>query len=186
MLKNLCLSVAFMVLPFSTLIPSDRTIVIQSSLEHISQQISAIMLEVKVGLILKNRTEKHFQELLQDTYESTKNRCWVVLATILLSDEFSSTIEQVTTEQARLIVDENISFDDIIIDPSAFPLEQKIKTELSNASFDEQTEQLFNIFYVAYAITRGSRLLIEKLEVKKSELAAELENIQRENQAALV
>ena len=174
-----------MVLPFTTLIPSDRASIIQSSLEHISQQINAIMLEAKLCFELQKHTAKHFKELLHDAYEPIREKCFALLVIIVASKEFSSTIEDVTTEQTHLIVDENIAFNDIIIDPSAFPLEQKIKTELTNASFDEQTEQLFNVLYVTVAITRGSRVLVEKLETKKSELTAELENIRRENPATL-
>jgi hypothetical protein len=160
MLKNAYLSLAFALLSCAP---------IAYASENISQAIKDIMLEVKTALILKDKAEKHFQDILSDTYETTKQRCLAVLKIIASSPEFASTIEQVTDEQARLIAKEMVKYNDIIIDPSAFPLEQKVEAELSLAAFNNQEEQLFNIFYVVFAIIHGSKILVNKLKLIEKE-----------------
>ncbi len=135
----------------------------------ITTAIKDIMLEVKTALILKEKAEKHFQNILQDTYEAKKEQCLAVLKIIAASPEFISTLEQVTDEQARLITQDMILYNDIIVDPTVFPLQQKVEIELSLVAFDKQEKELFNVFYVVFSIINGSKMLIDKLH---SELEA--------------
>ena len=118
MLKNAYLSTAFALLSCAP---------ITYASENISQAIKDIMLEVKTALIFKDKAEKHFQDALSDAYEITKQRCLSVLKIIASSPEFTSTLEQVTDEQVRLIAKEMVKYNDIIVDPSAYPLEQKVE-----------------------------------------------------------
>lgn len=141
--------------------------------QNFAQAKNDIMLEAKTALILKEKAEKHFQEVLQDRYETIKQRCLAVLKIIAASSEFTSTLEQVTNEQARLIVQDLVKYNDIIINPSAYPLEQKVEAELSFAALNEQEEQLFNVFYVVFAIISGSKMLINKLELIEKEYNSE-------------
>jgi hypothetical protein len=164
MLKNAYLSVILALLSCAP---------IAYASENIAQAKNDIMLEVKTALILKEKAEKHFQEALQDTYETIKQRCLAVLKIIAVSSEFTSTLEQVTNEQARLIVQDMVKYNDIIINPSAYPLEQKVEAELSLAALNEQEEQLFNVFYVVFAIISGSKMLINKLELMEKEYNSE-------------
>src|SRR5438876_11074328 len=143
MLKNAYLSTAVALLSCAP---------ITYASENISQAIKDIMLEVKTALIFKDKAEKHFQDALSDAYEITKQRCLSVLKIIASSPEFTSTLEQVTDEQVRLIAKEMVKYNDIIVDPSAYPLEQKVEAELTIAALNEQEEQLFNVFYVVFAI----------------------------------
>ena len=187
MFKKLYLSAAFATLSLTASVETtDRIATIQQSLAHIAQETKAIMLEVQMALTLGTRAEKHFQEILQDIYQSTKEQCLALLSTITASAEFTSTIDQVTDTQLALIVEENAQFDDIIIDSAAFPLEQKIKDELAAAAFDGHTQQLFNVFYVVYAVIHGSKTLLEKLELKKNELTVELEALQAADQTTSI
>ncbi len=156
-------------IPYSTI----RKIEIHNALDHIAQEIKAIYSELSLALSFLERGEQHFQEQLGDDYEPRKQRAMDVLKTILESPEFATTVQQVTDEQVMLIVDQLVNFNDIIIDPSAFPLEQKIENELKAAAFDEQMQQIFNIFYVALVTKRGVEMLLEKLAIRSHELMAE-------------
>jgi hypothetical protein len=149
----------------------------QTVLDHIAQETTAIYAELSLALSFMERGEQHFQEQLGDDYLPCKQRAMDVLRTILESPEFASTVQQVTDEQVELIADQLINFNDIIIDPSVFPLEQKIENELKAAAFDEQMQQIFNIFYVAFVTKRGVEMLLEKLAVRSDALAIELETL---------
>lgn len=156
MLKNLCLSATIALLSFATIMPSNT---------HIAGAKADIMIEMKTAWLLHARAEKHFQDILQDQYESTKLQCLQALSIIASSPEFASTLEQVTDAQVKLITQDMVKYNDIVVEPSAFPLEQKVKEVLKLAAFDETTAQLFNVFYVVFAITQGSKMLLEKLEL---------------------
>lgn len=174
MLKKLCLllSLATMSLfPRVITQPTHQA----NILEHIISTRKDIMLEMQLALIVNQKARKHFQESLLNDYETIQELCMDTLNTIIISPEFATTIEQVTDEQIDLIINQMVQYNDIIIDPSAHPLEQKIKNELSLAHFDEKTEQLFNVFYVVFATIYGGKMLLEKLAIKEKQLLAELE-----------
>ena len=168
MLKNTCLSLTFALLSCA----SQETVMAAefmsstkaAMIETINAAKTDIMLEKKTALMIKEQAEKHFQNVLGDTYKTKKQKCLQVLENIASSDEFSSTLEQVTDEQARLITQDMVAYNDIVVDPSAYSLEQKVATEISLAGFSEEEESLFNVFYVVFAIVRGTTMLIEKLE----------------------
>jgi len=179
MLKKLYLLAAFATLSFALSAETiDRIITIQNNLAHIAQEKNTIRFEMKTALLLQRKAETHFHELLQENYQSTKDQCLALLSTIMTSTEFTTTLEQVTNAQTTLIAVDNAKFNNITIDSIAFPLEQKVKDDLVLAAFDEQTEQLFNILYVVFVVIRGSKMLIEKLEIKENELTAELAALQ--------
>lgn len=156
MLKNTYLSATVALLSFAAIMPSNS---------HIADAKADIMLEMKTAWLLHEKAEKHFLSLLQDQYEATKLQCLQALSIIASSPEFVSTLEQVTDTQVKLITQDMIKYNDIVVEPAAFPLEQKVKDVLKLAAFDETAAQLFNVFYVVFAITQGSKMLLEKLEL---------------------
>lgn len=161
MLKNLCISTTIALLSFATIMPSNT---------HIASAKADIMLEMKTAWLLYERAEKHFQSILQDQYESAQLQSLQALAIIASSPEFATTLEHVTDAQVKLITQDMVKYNDIVVEPSAFPLEQKVKDVLELAAFDETTEQLFNLFYVVFAITQGSKMLLEKLELATNQV----------------
>jgi len=167
MLKNIYLSAA---ITFLSCVP------MANASTHINTVIATaikdIMLEAKTAFALLEKAEKHFQDILQDTYAIKKEQCLAVLRIIAASPEFVSTLEQVTDEQVRLIIQDMVAYNDIIVDPTAFPLQQKVEVELSHVAFDAQQEELFNIFYVVFAIISGSKTLINKLNAEREALSA--------------
>lgn len=184
MLKKLFLSAAFALFPLTVLTQdTDRIAQITSTIAHIADAKKDIMLEAQTALMLSQRAEKHFQEIFQDTYESATQTCLHALGAIANSSEFTTTLEQVTDEQTILIIEQMAQYNDLLIDPSAYPLEQKVKNVISVAAFDDKQEQLFNVYYVVYAIINGTKMLITKLEVKEKELIGELAALQATNQA---
>lgn len=184
MLKKLCLFTIFALLPlFSQTL--DLPTQITHILDHIEGAKRDIMLEMKLALSLKEKAEKHLQNLLLNNYESAKGACLQLLRDIALSPEFIATVEQVTNDQLDLIVNNLVNYNDIIIDPSFYPLEQKVKNELALAGFDAQKEQMFNVFYVVYSMVRGSQTLLRKLKIKEKELTAELQELQALDQTVL-
>lgn len=182
MFKKLCLSAAFITLSFTLSGETDHITTIQKTLTHIAHEKNAIRFEMKTALLLQKKAETHFRELLQENYQSAKEQCLALLSTILASTEFTTTIEQVTNDQTTLITVNNACFNDLIVDPTAFPLEQKLKDELSLVSFDDHHKQLFNVLYTVFTIIRGSKILLEKLAVKENELMSQLASLQAANQ----
>lgn len=146
-----------------------------TTLEHLDNAKNDIIFELNLALTLLKRSEEHFSAFFADQYPSVKQACLQLLSSIVSSPEFATTLAKVTDEQLILIVEHMIDYNDIIIDPSAYPLEQKVNDALANAAFDEPTNQLFNVLYVAYAIARGSRILLEKLEIARKKLVTDLE-----------
>ena len=183
MFKKLVLIVALTAMPLIFSAQSELTTNINTTLEHIKQEKAAIMLEMKLAFLLKDRAESFFKTLLQDSYNKIRKDAIQIINSIILSPEFRETTDQVTTHQTELIVNNMTKFNDIIIDPSAFSLENKVNDEIAYNAFDEQSQQIFNIFYLVFASTTGSALLIKKLEAKESELLAELETLQAIDQA---
>lgn len=146
----------------------------QDSIKHIKQEIKAVMLERKFALEFFKKIEGHFQNILKDSYQEAKLNCLRLLNTILESNEFAITFEQVTNEQRDYICDKLVKFNDLLINPSVYPLAKKIDDELLVSGFDDTTAQLFNSFYVVAAIIIGTKMLLEKLEVRIQELNVQL------------
>lgn len=178
MLRKLYLSIGFTTLSLFAHNPAEtlRITDINNTLKHIDTSKKDIIFEMKLATLLQEKSEKNYKNILPD-YEDIKADCLKLLLNIALSTEFITTIEQVTNEQLNLIVDNLINYNDITIDPSFYPLEQKIKDVLVVAKFDEQKEQIFNIFYLVYAILRGSQTLLRKLKIKERQLIVELEHL---------
>lgn len=181
MIKNLSLSIlvlfSFSLLPTMEqewLMPTQLINKNQNSINHIQQEIKAVMMERKLAIEFFNKIENHFHSILKDSYQEAKLSCLRLLNTILESNEFAVTIEQVTNEQRDYICDRLVKFNDLLIDPSAYPLAKKIDDELNSARFDATTEQLFNSFYVVAAILLGTKTLLEKLEARIKELNVHL------------
>ena len=106
-----------------------------------------------------------------------------IVATVAQSPEFTVTLAAVTDEQVALIVDELVNFNDLIVDPSVYPLEKRVDEELDKAAFNPQLEHFFNTLYVPYVIARGSRILLEKLDLAQEQLIVERDSLQATDQA---
>jgi hypothetical protein len=139
---------------------------------HIAQAKKDIMAELKQVTTLLERSEDHFGELFADHYETTKQTCLYLLNDLLESPEYATSFEQATQEQFDLITDQMVNYNDIMLDPSQYPLEQKLKAVLKEASLDEQTKQLFNVFYITVSTILNAKCLCGKLEAKEKELRA--------------
>lgn len=162
-------------------IAEDRvsTIAFQKNIEHIAQEVKFIMQQTKATLMLFQKVKLHFKTLLKDDYKSTKAQCLAVLATIVDSQEFTTTIDRVTDMQVRMIIDQGYTFEDIAVDPALFlSLQRKREAIVTAAAFDSNSEQLFNAFYLVASTFCGSQALISKLEqqlkTKKNRLIEEL------------
>jgi hypothetical protein len=184
MLKNIYLSAALVFLPLTTFTQgTDRTSQINATLAHIAQAKKDIMFEAQTAGTLSRRAEGHFEEVLQDNYKSATKACLRAFKTIFASSEYATTLEKVTDEQVKFIIEYLVKYNDIVIDPSKYPLEQKVQKVVSAAKFSNQEEQLFNVYYVVYTITLGAQMLIKKLELQEKKLIAELEALQSTIQA---
>jgi len=176
MSKSLYLA-ALLFLPFSVhfnaqeISSSDASI----TLDHITQEKKVIFLELKTILELFKKAEEYFQRQLGDSYETALHKANALLIAVVNSKEFSFTLEKVTDYQIKCIVFDTMKYNSIIIDPSSYPLEQKIKDLLAEAQLDEKTTQLFNVLYVVMAVTLGSKVLLYKLAIHEKELAAQQE-----------
>jgi hypothetical protein len=176
MFKKLCLSLTFAALSASSSQCSDRTVATNDLIGHIDQQKRAIVLEINKTMILGKKAIEHIKATLGDAYEQMASEVTTVVNSIITSEEFSTSLDKVTDYQVTCIVNNGMHFDDISYDPQDYSIDQKIDDELTNAfpSLDQQTEQLFNIFYVTVANYRGGKLLLEKLALKEAELQQEL------------
>lgn len=154
---------------------NEKAASIHRTLGHIQQQKNVLAMQIQQAMLFCKKAEDHIQNLLKDDYLPAREKCFALLSIILKSPEYIETIEQVTDIELTQIVEHNMNFDDIVIDPTKFPLQQKLQTELSLAAFDAQTEQLFNVFYVFFAISQGSQALLQKLVSVEAQLSAELQ-----------
>ena len=185
MLKKSCLLTTFAILFFASATAStDRITAIQSSLESIKQAKKDSLLEAKQYILFKKRAEDHFQEVLAENYESSKTQVLALLNTFIQSNEFISTVNDITDIYTTSIVNKNMLFNDIIINPSNYAIEQKINCILEQASpaLTEQSTQLFNIFYTTTSTLYSSKIFIAKLTIKENELIAELVALEAANQ----
>ena len=173
MLKTTYFSLSLALLSCTPLICHTPTLEQSDAIKVMARAKSDIMLEIHTALTLKEKAEKHFQEIFQDSYETKKQKCLDLLKIIAASPEFSSTLEQVTDHQVQLIVREMALYNNIVIDPSLYPLEKKVEAELSLAHFNPQEAQLFNVLYIVFAIIRGTKMLIHKLQIVAQQLDAQ-------------
>jgi hypothetical protein len=141
------------------------TITLQKKIDHIEQEIKFIMQHTKATLMLFQKVKLHFKNLLKNDYKPAKAQCLAALTTIVDSEEFITTIDQVTDMQVRMIIDQDYTFEDITVDPAlVLPLQRKREAIVISAAFDHNSEQLFNAFYLVIATLRGSQSLIIKLK----------------------
>jgi hypothetical protein len=186
MFKNVYLSATFALFSLSMSAQSiDRINAIQNTLQHIAQEKNTIMLNLKETLVFGNKALAYMQNKLNDAYESLTSQVSQVINIITKSEEFNYSINEVTNLQTMYIVDRNMHFDDITYDPADYPLDAAIDRQITKSfpSLDEDTNQLFNIHYVIHATITGSKMLLEKLELKSQELTKELEALQNSPQA---
>ncbi len=180
MFKNVYLSAAFALFSGSLSAQSiDRISEIKNSLHHIAQEKTVIVLNLQKTLIFGNKALSFMKDKLNDSYEQLMSQVGQVINTIGKTEEFNYSVNKITDLQAACITDENMSFNDIEINPADYPLDAVIDKEMSKAfpALDEDTNQLFNIYYVICATLDGSKMLLEKLDLKTQELAAELETL---------
>jgi hypothetical protein len=184
MLKAFCLSTTLAALSFAPAITStDKITAIQNDIARIEQAKTDSTLEMKASLDIANRSGKHFKDTFGDSYESAKTHVLSLLNDIFQSDEFITTLHDITDRYVDCIINENMNFNDIVIDSSGYPLEGKINSVLTKASpaLNEQTEQMFNVFYVTIAIMKSSKLFCGKLRLKKKKLLSELAALEAAN-----
>lgn len=184
MFKNLCLSITLATLSIAPSTQcSDRATDIKNRIEHISQEKKSIYLEINAAMTIGKKTVNHLKTSLNDAYEQLELDVTAVINTIITSEEFSSSLDKVTDYQVTCMADHTIHFNDISYNPEDYSIDGKINNELAKAfpSLDEQTELLFNIFYVTIANYRGATLLLEKLELKQNELQKELNSLEASN-----
>src|SRR5688572_20697076 len=89
----------------------------QTIRDHLAQEKKAIMLEMKLAINAYDRAIIFFENALGDSYIPQRKKCIELLAKILATPEFTTTVEQVTDAQAKLIIKENTHFNEIFIDP---------------------------------------------------------------------
>lgn len=176
MFKNLYLSATIIALSFSLANASiDRITAIKSDLEYIAQAINDSMLELKKTAELANQTVKHFENKLKEAYPATKAQILSLLNAIFESDEFIATLDEVTDLYVDFIINHHIKFEDIFIDSTNYPLEEKIKMVLEqDPTLNNDALLMFDVFYVTTAVIKSTELFCEKLHIKKSELLNEL------------
>jgi hypothetical protein len=176
MFKKLCLSLTFAALSASSAQCSDGTTAPSDLIDHMDQQKRAIVLEIKKIMIVSEKAIPHMKTLLGDKYEQLTSEITAVVNNIITSEEFNVSINHFTDYQLNHIVEKGLCYNDIGYPEIAYPIFKKIDDELTKAfpSLDQQTEQLFNIFYVTIANYRGGKLLLEKLALKEAELQQEL------------
>jgi hypothetical protein len=173
MFNKLYLSLALAALSIAPLNQcSNSKVATNDIISHIDQQKGAIVLEIKKTMIVSEKAIEHMKATLGNEYEQLALEVTRVINSIITSEEFSTSLNKVTDYQVTCIMNNGMHFDDINYDPQDYSINQKISDELTKAfpSLDQQTEQLFNIFYVTVANYRGGKLLLEKLSSKQKEL----------------
>ena len=184
MFKNLCLSATFAALSFASLAAStDKIAAIQSNIAHIEQAKTDSLFELKTSIEIANQALQHFQSKLGDNFESSRNHVLSLLNTLMESEEFAFTLNDVTDRYVDYVVNQNMNFNDIVIDASDYPLEGRIEAIFTAASpaLDAQTYQMFDVFYVTIAIMRSAELFCAKLDLKKDALLAEIATLEATN-----
>lgn len=187
MFKKLSLSLTFAALSIASSVQcsdgKEATKTTTSRIDHIKQQEGSVVLGIKKTMIVSEKAIPHMKAVLGDQYEPLASAVTIVVNTIITSEEFSDSLDKVTNYQVTCIIDKGMHFDDISYNPQDYSIDQKIDDELTKAfpSLDQQTEQLFNIFYVTVANYRGGKLLLEKLALKKAALQQELLALEASN-----
>ena len=184
MFKKTVLLAAFSIVSFAPLAAStDEIATLKNNLASIAKAKTDCLVEFKYAVTLAQKTDEHFKKTLAENYESCRKQALSLLNTVINSNEFTITLNAVTDLYITEIVNENIHFNDIITDPSAYPLEETIDVILKKASpkLDKDAEQLFNIYYVTTAITRSSQMIMKKLNDKELELLEALAALEAAN-----
>jgi len=161
---------------FSATASIDRITTIKNDLARITQAETDSILELKNTTTIANHAIQHFQNKLGEAYPTTKTYIASLLNIIIQSDEFITTLNEVTDLYISLILNQHMNFNDIIIDSTNYPLEDKINAILAqtNPALDEQSIQMFDMFYVVIAVIKSAELFCKKLEIKENELLTEL------------
>jgi hypothetical protein len=181
MFKKLFLSLTIATLSITSLNQCSQEISLQSVkteiqdlINHIAQEQRTIILEMHKTLTIGEKAINHYKALLKEAYEPLAQKITIVLNNIINSEEFDVSVEDFTDYQLNQIIEKNICFNDINYSEinAEYPVFKKIEDELYKVfpSLDEQTEQLFNIFYVTTANCRGHKLLLHKLDDNLIEL----------------
>lgn len=181
MVRNIYLSASIAALSFAFASAStERIEAIKSSLAHIEQAKADSMHELQTTAAIANQAVKHFEDKLGDSYQSDKAHVISLLETILQSPEFATTLNGAVSQFTDSVINKNMNFNDIFIDSTQFPLEAKIDSVLQQASpaLNDQTSQIFNVFYVTLAIIKSSELFCQALDQHKNELLAELATLE--------
>jgi len=184
MLKNLYLSATITTLSFFSVTASvDRINEVKDSLTHLAQAKTDSLLELKATTTMANKAVQHFHNKLGDGYEPCKAQVVSLLDSIFQSNEFAVTLDKVTDLYVECVANQHMNFYDIIVDSTNYPLEEKIETILEQASpaLNDDSAQIFNVFYVTVAIAKSAELFCKKLETKETELLAELTALEATN-----
>lgn len=186
MFNKLFLPLTLTAISFTALATMNEMDTINQKLTNIARAKNDCILELQTALTIAKKAEVHFQSVLGDNYESCKAQIGALLKAITDSEEFTVTVQDVTDAYITYIIDQNIRFNNITIDPDVYTLKGKVDAVLAQASpiLDEHGSKLFNTIYVAVAIAHGSKILINKLNLKKEELLAALAALEAANQTA--
>lgn len=180
MLKKLYLLLTFSMLPVIALNGiSCEMDNLNAQITHIVQEKQSLMLDLKKIFALFKQAIEYQQSILGGNFDPLAQELCDMLLNIINSEEFNRSIAEVTDYQTEQIVNKGVRFDDIIYDDFTFTysINRKIDIELTKAfpCLDQQTEQLFNIFYVTIANYKGGIMLIEKLTVQENALRQKLQ-----------
>jgi len=182
MFKKLCLFLAFTTLPIIASHEITREIMsFKDQIAHIAQEKQSLMLDLKKIFTLFKKAVEYQQSILGSAYQSLAQQIQETLVAIINSEEFNRSLSEMTDYQTEQIVDNGICFNDITYENVilTYSINRKIEAELTKAfpSLDQQTEQLFNIFYVTMATYRGTMMLIAKLTDREDEIAKKIHDL---------
>lgn len=186
MLKNLSLSLLLFIVPIATCTPNfDRIATIKSTLDHIKEERKSIVLILQTNVSAGNKAMMLMKNTLQADLQSQLSRVNEAIKSIAQSNEFISTVNQVTDHMATEIVDNLKKYDSISINSDDYPLKDTVNGVVDHAfcADDENALQLFNISYVIGANIYCTTLLLKKLELRNEELLAEISTVEAANQS---
>jgi len=182
MFKKICLFLTFSTLPIIASHEVTREMpTFKDQVTHIVQEKQSLMLDLKKIFTLFKKAVEYQQSILGSAYQSLAQQIQKTLVDIVNSEEFNRSLDEMTDYQTEQIVHNGVRFNDIIYENVilTYSINRKIEAELTKAfpSLDQQTEQLFNIFYVTIATYRGTMMLIEKLTDKEKAITQKIHDL---------
>jgi len=149
---------------------------LKNDINHITQAIADSKIEINKALAITYDAMAYFKNNYGLSYYDYKSQVLPILKHVILLDEFTQTLDEITDLYVDLIVNHHMNLKDITIKFTNQYLEDQIYALVDQTlpPLNEQALYIFDVFYVITSDIKGVDLLCKKLTIKINELLTEL------------